>query len=222
MEVPSTSQDDVLALPIRAALFEALAELRRPATTQELAALVERHPNSVRIHLQRLADAGLLDRRVTRQPRGRPRDQWTITPDARPAGRPPQAYGQLSRWLARAAGAGGDFAAIERAGRDIGRELAPERGSRGSGDAMQDVLIALGFAPQLERPGQGRLRYVLANCPYRDAVRQNQPAVCSLHRGITAGLLERLDPRARLADFVAKDPYTAGCLIDLEGIAPAG
>src|SRR3954454_6088091 len=60
MEVPSTSQDDVLALPIRTALFEALGELRRPATTQELAALVGRHPNSVRIHLQRLADAGLL------------------------------------------------------------------------------------------------------------------------------------------------------------------
>src|SRR3954468_15313390 len=199
MEVPSTSQDDVLALPIRAALFEALGELRRPATTQELAALVERHPNSVRIHLQRLADAGLLDRRITRQARGRPRDHRTITPDAPPPGRPPpahapptpgptpraagpaarppQAYGQLSRWLARAAGAGGDFAAIERAGRDIGRELAPERGSRGSDDAMQDVLTALGFAPHPERPGPDRLRFVLANCPYRDAVRQNQPAV---------------------------------------------
>src|SRR3954466_15061878 len=100
MEVPSTSQDDVLALPIRAALFEALGELRRPATTQELAALVERHPNSVRIHLQRLPPPGLLDRRVPRQARGRPRDHWTITRDARPAGRPPQAYGQLSRWLA--------------------------------------------------------------------------------------------------------------------------
>jgi predicted ArsR family transcriptional regulator len=219
MELPPTPDHDVLATPVRARLFEALATLRRPATTQELAALVERHPNSVRIHLQRLADARLLERRVTRQPRGRPRDHWTIAREARPAGQPPQAYGQLSGWLARAAGTAGDFASIERAGRDIGRELAPDRGARSNDQAMQDALVALGFAPRPERTGVDRLRFVLDNCPYRDAVRQNQPAVCTLHRGITAGLLDRLDPRARLADFVAKDPYTAGCVIDLEGIA---
>ena len=56
---------------------------------------------------------------------------------------------------------------------------------------------------------------MLCNCPYRDAVRQNQPAVCTLHKGITTGLLDRLDPGTRLSDFVAKDPYEAGCLIEL-------
>src|SRR3954452_23510619 len=222
MEIPSTSQDDVLAVPIRARLFDALGALRRPATTQELAALVERHPNSVRIHLQSLADAGLLERRVTRQARGRPRDHWAIAQDARPAGRAPEAYIQLSRWLARAAGAAGDFAGIERAGRDIGRELAPELGSPAADVAMQDALTALGFAPRPERPAPDRLGFVLANCPYRDAVRQNQPAVCTLHKGITAGLLDRLAPKARLADFVAKDPHVAGCLIEVEGVLPAG
>jgi hypothetical protein len=63
--------------------------------------------------------------------------------------------------------------------------------------------------------GPGRLRYVLGNCPYRDAVRENPPAICTLHRGITRGLLERLDPGARLADFVARDPYAAGCIVDV-------
>ena len=50
-------------------------------------------------------------------------------------------------------------------------------------------------------------------------MRENQPAVCTLHRGITRGLLERLDPEARLAAFVPRDPDTAGCLI---GVARAG
>lgn len=222
MELPPTPEHDVLSVPVRARLFTAVGDLRRPGTTQELAALVGRHPNTVRIQLQHLADAGLLERRTTRQDRGRPRDEWAIARDAKPAGRPPQAYGQLSRWLARAAGADGGFSEIERVGREIGRELAPEPAPRGAALAMQDALTALGFAPRPEQTSPDRLRFVLGNCPYREAVRQNQPAVCSLHRGITAGLLERLDSRAKLADFVAKDPYTAGCLIDLEGVAPAG
>jgi len=221
MEVPPPPADDALAAPIRARLFWELGELRRPATTQELAALVARHPNTVRIQLQQLADAGLLERRVTRQARGRPRHQWAIARGARPAGERPQAYGQLSRWLARAAGAAGDFAGIERTGREIGRELAPRPAAQGTATAMQDALTALGFQPRAERASRRRVRFVLANCPYRDAVRQNQPAVCSLHRGITAGLLDRLDPDASLADFVAKDPYAAGCLIELAGVAPA-
>jgi predicted ArsR family transcriptional regulator len=222
MEVPATSADDPLADPLRARLFHVLGELRRPATTQELAARVERHPNTVRIQLRRLADAGLLERQITRQQRGRPRDEWAIAQDAQPAGRPPQAYLQLSRWLARAAGASGGLASIERAGRDIGRELAPEASARGTAAAMHHALVALGFAPRQEPTAPRGLRYTLTNCPYREAVRQNQPAVCSLHRGITTGLLDRIDPGARLAGFVAKDPFAAGCLIELEGVASTG
>ncbi len=80
---------------------------------------------------------------------------------------------------------------------------------------MDDILPALGFAPRPERRARDAIRYVLCNCPYRDAVRENEQAVCTLHRGITLGLLDRLDPGARLADFVPKDPYTAGCVIDV-------
>jgi hypothetical protein len=49
-------------------------------------------------------------------------------------------------------------------------------------------------------------------------VRENQPVVCTLHRGITRGLLDVLDPDAQLADFVPRDPDKAGCLIELSGI----
>ena len=75
-------------------------------------------------------------------------------------------------------------------------------------------------SPSPTRPT--RVRFVLGNCPYRDAVRENPPAVCTLHRGITRGLLDRLDPTATLAGFVAKDPDSAGCLIELAGISRAG
>lgn len=40
-----------------------------------------------------------------------------------------------------------------------------------------------------------------------------QAVVCTLHRGITRGLLDRLAPDAQLTGFLAKDPDTAGCEI---------
>jgi predicted ArsR family transcriptional regulator len=107
------------------------------------------------------------------------------------------------------------MADVEAGGREIGREIAPERSGP---DAMGDALAALGFAPCAEPLADG-VRYVLGNCPYRDAVAQNQTLVCNLHRGITAGLLDRLDPAARLSAFVAKDPYEAGCLIEISSSA---
>ena len=165
-----------------------------------------------------MADAGLLERRSTQQRRGRPRDQWAIAPDARPAGQRPQAYRHLSRWLARAAD---DLQAVEHTGREIGREIAPETPDRPTAHSMLDVFTAMGFAPRLEPTAPERLRFVLDNCPYRDAVRQNQPAVCRLHKGITLGLLDRLDPRAKLSGFVAKDPYAAGCQIAVDGVSLA-
>jgi predicted ArsR family transcriptional regulator len=216
MEIPTPAEQDVLALPVRARLFEALRDRRRPATTQELAAAVGRHPNTVRVQLEMLAAAGLLERRTARQARGRPRHVWAVAPGARPGNEAPQAHAQLGRWLARAIGAGhAPLADIEAGGREIGREIAPEPAGRPLAEAMRDALSALGFAPREARSAPGQICYSLDNCPYRDAVRENQPAVCSLHRGITQGLLDRLAPDARLAGFVAKDPYEAGCEIEL-------
>jgi predicted ArsR family transcriptional regulator len=222
MDFPRPPDDDVLALPIRARLFEALADLRRRATTDELAELVNRHPNTVRVQLQRLADAGLLECRRVRRPQGRPRHEWAIAPDGQPTGEAPQAYGQLGRWLARVIGAGHpDLGEIQRAARRIGHELAP-RPSGSVTESMRDALAALGFKPRTELQGITGVRYVLQNCPYRDAVRENQPVICTLHKGITEGLLDKLDPSARLTDFVPRDPYAAGCLIEVEGVTPSG
>jgi predicted ArsR family transcriptional regulator len=221
MDLPPAADHDPLGQSIRARLFEALAELRRPATTQELAMLVGRHPNTVRVQLQQLADAGLLERRRAAQARGRPRQVWAIAANARPGGQRPQALGQLSQWLARAAGRTGRLADVEAAGREIGREITPEHDERCVADALQDALTALGFAPKRHPINGADVRYVLGNCPYREAVAQNQPVVCTLHRGMTKGMLDRLDRTATLADFVAKDPYRAGCLIDVT-LAPAG
>jgi predicted ArsR family transcriptional regulator len=219
MDLPALA-DAVLAQPTRARLFEILRDLRRPAGTEELAALLALHPNGVRLHLERLRKAGLVARERSRQGRGRPRDMWLIAPDARPGGEPPTGYADLGRWLARVISPGRTtLRAVEATGRQIGRDLGPKTGLDASSaeESMHAGLVALGFQPRRETNTDGELTYRLCNCPYREAVRENQAVVCTLHRGITRGLLDALAPETELTGFVPRDPDTAGCLIELRG-----
>jgi predicted ArsR family transcriptional regulator len=221
VDLPAARPDDVLSQPTRARLFNLLGALGRPASTDELARELGLHPNGVRIHLERLLEAGLVLRRRAPQPRGRPRDEWSVSADAEPGGAPPRAYDDLSRWLARATPPRpGRLREIERAGREIGRGLAPADAPSAE-IALRDTLTGLGFQPAFER-SPGRLSCRLRNCPYRNSVRENQEVVCTLHRGITKGVLDVLDPRARLVGFVPRDPDVAGCEIEIEGLTETG
>lgn len=211
--------DDALSQPTRARLFALLGKLGHPTGTGELAEQIGLHPNGVRVHLERLEIDGLVLRTTEPQPRGRPRDMWEISPDALPGGRAPHAYADLGIWLARAIRSR-SLRGIEATGREIGAELAsPDHA--GAQDALKTALSALGFQPELEPTESGRLTVRLRNCPYRDAVRENQPAVCALHRGITRGLLDVTAPKARLAGFEPRDPDLAGCMIHISGM-PSG
>jgi predicted ArsR family transcriptional regulator len=211
---------DVLAQPARARLFARLASLGRSAGTDELAAELGLHPSGVRLHLERLRGAGLVSRERVSQPVGRPRDSWSIAPDARPGGEPPDAYQRLAGWLARSiASRPARLREVERAGRELGRELLPDHSPPRPEETFGRVLTALGFAPQRERPKGGRVVFRLGNCPYREAVRENQPVVCTLHRGLTRGLLDGLSPSARITAFIPEDPDRAGCAIEIRGLA---
>jgi predicted ArsR family transcriptional regulator len=217
MDLP-TPRGDALAQPTRAQLFRLLGELRRPAGTEELAEHLQLHVNGVRTHLERMRQAGLVTRERARQARGRPRDMWQIAPDAQPGGEPPSAYASLSRWLARLVPPRKvGMRTVESTGRRIGRELAPEGSAGSAEEAMHSALVALGFQPKREVQAAGTLTYKLCNCPYREAVRENQPVVCTLHRGMTRGLLDAIAPGTKLTGFVPRDPYIAGCLIEMRG-----
>ena len=216
MDLPARP-DDALAQPTRARLFGLLGELRRPAGTAELAERLGLHPNGVRVHLERLREARLIDRERIRQARGRPRDMWMIAPDARPGGEAPRGYEQLGRWLARTLSSSRTSArTVEATGREIGRELAPAGDGRAE-ERMHSALASLGFQPRREPSPPARMIYRLCNCPYRDAVRESPEVVCALHRGMTRGLLDVISPNTKLAGFVPNDPDEAGCRIELAG-----
>lgn len=221
MDLP-TVPSGVLAQPTRARLFSLLDELRRPVGTEELAERLDLHPNGIRVHLEQLREAGLVARQRAPRPRGRPRDEWSVAPDAQPGGDPPNAYGDLVRWLARAIPARPSrLRDVEKAGREIGRDSAPRQVVTADA-AMRTALSTLGFQPELNRAPDGTVNCTLRNCPYRNAVKENQEVVCTLHRGITRGLLDVIDPKARLTGFVPRDPDSAGCLIEVKDLSPEG
>lgn len=221
MELPEPAENP-LAQPTRAQIFAFLVDRRGQAGTEEIAAHFGLHPNGVRRHLERLEEGGFVVRCRVRQGQGRPRDNWAVSPDAHPGGHRPRAYADLARWLSRAIPATPTrMRELERAGHEIGRELAPEPGGDPI-EAFRDTFAALGFQPDLEVKSEGGFACTLGNCPYRDSVKENPDIVCILHRGITAGILDELDPRAELVRFEPRDPESAGCLVEVRSGTPSG
>lgn len=213
MDVP-VRPGDALAQPTRARVFALLGELHRPASTEELATQLKLHPNGVRLHLERLLDEGLVERRLERLARGRPRDSWVISPDAQPGGDPPTGYASLSRWLLQAlvtSGAGVDD--MEETGRLIGRGLASDHPGDRDEQMLFDTLTSLGFQPERAESDGNAVTYRLRNCPYRQAVHERQTLVCALHRGLTNGLVEAMHDGSELTAFDPRDPDLAGCVV---------
>jgi predicted ArsR family transcriptional regulator len=209
--------DEATAQRTRAAIVRLLGELRRPARTREIAERLHRHPNGIRIHLERLEAAGFVERLKVAGARGRPRYEWAVAAEPASGCEPPTAYRDLAHWLARITGGSSrTLADVQETGRQIGREAAPADAQQAPPAALRTILAAFGFQPSQADDSAGHTAYTLRNCPYRDVVAENQSLVCALHRGITDGLLERLAPTSELTAFVPKDPHQAGCLITVD------
>lgn len=211
---------DVLRQPTRARIFAWLVDRKVPAGTETIATALGLHPNGVRRHLERMRDAGLLERTRSKGGLGRPGDLWAIAPGADPGGQHPTGYVDLARWLARAIPPGRNrIREVERVGRDVGAELAPNEPIEDPLESFRHAFASLGFRPALEAGADGGFSCRLDNCPYRESVRENQAVVCALHRGITEGLVEELLPGAELQRFEPHDPDVAGCVVAVSAAA---
>lgn len=211
-------EEDPLSQRTRARLFAVLAELKRPAGTEELARRLGLHPNGIRAHLKRMREAGLVVSTPVRRRAGRPPHEWSLAPDAEPGGRAPHAYRDLAQWLAEAIPAQPHrLREVEDTGRKIGRQLVPP-GRGPARERLQTLLAALGFRPTVEQESAEGFVCRLCNCPYRDSAIANREVVCGLHRGITEGLIEAIEPRAELTRFEPGDPEAARCLVEIRGL----
>lgn len=188
--------------PTRRAIYIAVREAVEPMTTSKVAELFDIHPNVARHHLDRLAADGYL--RVSRLRRsggpgaGRPAKAYEPTSKEVTVHFAPHRLDLLTDLLFKVLEqvATGDVADVaESVGREYGTRLAAEIGAPsdpGYDEAVQAVASAmtgLGFSVDPDVEGQ---RLLTSHCPFGETATNHPEVICSLDRGIVAGLFGAL------------------------------
>jgi predicted ArsR family transcriptional regulator len=204
--LPSRDVLRVLGDNTRYAIYLELARSPRPLVTAEIAEMLGLHPNTVRPHLDRMREVGLLD--VTTDARGevgRPQHRYSLAPEAPSLGLEPPTMPMLARMvlaMARRLGASPtDAAAVgeaEGAARAARYEDAPS-----ALEALVADLDRLGFDPlvtaaaepdddEVDADTPVTAVVAFANCPFADLAREHPDLVCALHRGLVAGFVAQM------------------------------
>jgi predicted ArsR family transcriptional regulator len=174
----------------RYAIYLELARAASPLATADVAESLGLHPNTVRPHLERMREVGLLA--VESDPRGgpgRPQHRYFLAPDSPGLGLEPPSFPMLARMLLRLAAATGAGAeeALD-AGRDQGRTDARALAGRSCLAAVEARMAELGFDPAVATEEQVAT-VAFAHCPFRDLAEERPDLVCNLHRGLVEGLV---------------------------------
>ena len=194
----------------RYAIYLELARSPRPLATADVAESLGLHPNTVRPHLERMRDVGLLA--VETEGRGgvgRPQHRYSPAPDAPSLGLEPPAMPLLAGMLVGVAAAAGaepeEAAAIGRLqGAAAAARLVPGAGTSEDGavvaddegvaaDVCLEALVAdlarLGFDPAVAGDEEG-VTVAFAHCPFAGIAEAHPEIVCHLHRGMVEGLVD--------------------------------
>ncbi len=216
--LPSRDVLRVLGDNTRYAIYLELARSPRPLVTAEIAETLGLHPNTVRPHLDRMREVGLLD--VTTDARGevgRPQHRYSLTPDAPSLGLEPPTMPMLARMvLAMARRIGASSADAVAVGEAEGAIRAARYDDAPSAlEALVADLDRLGFDPlvtdasgrvgdgagepgadidSLDDVDDGPVTAVVSftNCPFADLARDHPDLVCALHRGLVAGFVAHM------------------------------
>lgn len=201
----------LLADPTRLTIVEALQE--GPREIAELARLAGVHRNTVRAHLQRLDEAGLLlTEQVRRNGRGRPANRYALREPLSLRG---DEYRLLIEGLANLVQRDGD-GEISAAARAEGAKLGGQLGRRLSYPSAEqtirevvEILRRLCFAPEVRRQGEDRFEIQLRSCPFWGGLAEEHgEVICSFHLGLVAGVAEVAAGRpvdVSLTPFVRSD-----------------
>lgn len=182
----------------RYAIYLEIARSASPRTTADIADVLGLHPNTVRPHLERMRDVGLLDVEIDgRGSVGRPQHRYSIAADAPSLGLEPPAFPALAAMLAAVAAqslpGADDIAEVGRAhGRNLAVRAAPTPGrapTQRCVDAVVAQLDVLGFDPAADTTADGVV-IAFTHCPYRELAEAYPQLVCQLHRGLVEGMVQ--------------------------------
>jgi predicted ArsR family transcriptional regulator len=202
-----------LAEPARRQVWEAVRNAARPIGIAELARSLHVHPNTIRLHLARLVDAGLVTGQVeTHRHPGRPGYRYRAT------GTDPisdaAAYRRLAGLLAHAVRSS---ASARDAGLAFGAAEAAKLAGADPVAGMVDTLVTQGFAPEAYEVDAERVDIVLHACPFADAAAEDPATICQLHLGLAEGAAQAIGG-LHVDKLRINDPHEAGCLLHLRRV----
>ena len=188
----------------RYAIYLELARSPRPLTTSDVAEVLGLHANTVRPHLERMRDVGVVDVHVGAPSGvGRPQHRYSLATGAPSLGLEPPAFPMLARLLVRLAVATGatgvDAAAV---GHEQGvLDAAAHTDAASCLEALVNQLDAFGFDPVVDGTDDGETAVIaFSHCPFRELAEANPDLVCSLHRGMIEGFVAAMGD-ATMDDF---------------------
>ena len=176
----------------RYAIYLELARSPIALSTADVSERLDLHANTVRPHLERMREVGLLDVEIdNRGTVGRPQHRYFLAADAPSLGLEPSAFRLLARLLAAtAARSGATPDEVAAMGRDHGRAAAFARVDAGTCvTALMAELSELGFDPAAAVDG-ATTSIAFTNCPFRELAQAFPEVVCHLHRGIVEGFVD--------------------------------
>ncbi len=217
METPRLDVLKALGDNTRYAIYLELARAGSPRSTADIAESLGLHPNTVRPHLERMRDVGLLQVEADgRGSVGRPQHRYALAPDAPSLGLEPPAFPLLARLLAPLAAASelepDDVALV---GAEAGRAMAAAGGTtprKACLEAVTTMLSELGFDPAVVADGEVAT-IAFTHCPFAELAAVHPEVVCHLHRGLIQGYVEQIGGASveRFGTLADRDP----CQVEL-------
>jgi predicted ArsR family transcriptional regulator len=194
----------------RYAIYLELARSARALATADIAESLALHANTVRPHLEKMREAGLIDVQVGgRGDVGRPQHRYAIATGAPSLGLEPPTMPVLARMvlaMAKRLQASPEDATV--VGEEEGvRRARPYANAPSTLEALVSDLDRLGFDPIVSDAGVGADHdaddaavVAFANCPFADLAQEHPELVCGLHRGLVAGFVSQMGD-AETRDF---------------------
>jgi predicted ArsR family transcriptional regulator len=181
----------------RYAIYLEIARSPQPLSTAQISEGLGLHPNTVRPHLDRMRDVGLLDVEVGgRGYVGRPQHRYSTAQDSPSLGLEPPTMPLLARMVLAMAqrldGQAFDAVAVGRA--EGANRAKPFERAPSTLEALVSDLDRLGFDPVVtDAPGDESAAVVaFANCPFAELAEQYSDLVCGLHHGLVAGFVAEM------------------------------
>lgn len=206
MDTKSLETHKALADDTRFRLYRYLRLSGRPVSVREMSRRLSVHPNTLRPHLRRLEEAGLVTHQVRRTTGvGRPQ---TLYEASEPAGGDGRDYRLLAEMLCGLVRTKRDVDRAVGLAREWGGYLVSQGGpkpgvrlpARRNLAVLQEAMARAGFDPRFRREG-GVVEVSLRDCPFRELLDDHRDLVCSLHRGLVEGMLGGLKPELSLREF---------------------